>query len=125
MDYENTILDIKAIIDLGRNAAYSAVSKSMIQTYWKIGKRIVEEEQKGKSRAEYGKRLISILAKELTQEYGNSYSSRNLHYYVKFYMYFPNYEIVNACVHNLKWTHFRCLLRVDDEEARMWYMNEA
>lgn len=115
MDYENTILDIKAIIDLGRNAAYSAVSKSMVLTYWNIGKRIVEEEQKGKSRAEYGKRLISILAKELTQEYRNSYSSRNLHYYVKLYMYFPNCEIVNACVHNVKWTHFRYLLSAEDD----------
>lgn len=123
--YKNTVQDIKTIINSERTAAYSAINKSMILTYWKIGKRIVEEEQKGKSRAEYGKRLISILAKELTQEYGNSYSSRNLHYYVKFYMYFSNYEIVNACVHNLKWTHFRCLLRVDDPEARIWYMNEA
>lgn len=56
MDYENTILDIKAIIDLGRNAAYSAVSKSMVLTYWNIGKRIVEEEQNGKGRAEIWKK---------------------------------------------------------------------
>ncbi|MBP3871683.1 MAG: DUF1016 family protein [Faecalicoccus sp.] len=125
MDYENTILDIKEIINSERTAAYSAINKSMILTYWKIGKRIVEEEQKGKSRAEYGKRLLDVLSKELIKEYGNGYSARNLRNYRLFYLRFPREEIWNACVPNLKWTHFRCLLRVDDEEARIWYMNEA
>ena len=125
MDYENTILDIKAIIDLGRNAAYSAVSKSMVLTYWNIGKRIVEEEQKGKSRAKYGKRLLDVLTVELIKENGNGYSARNLRNYRLFYLRFPREEIWNACVPNVKWTYFRSLLRVDDEEARIWYMNEA
>lgn len=61
----------------------------------------------------------------MTNEFGNNFSKRNLDYYKKFYLMFPDFEIVNACVHNLTWTHYRSLLRVDDEEARIWYMNEA
>ena len=117
--------DIKKIIQDGRNAAYSAVSSVMIQTYWNIGKRIVEQEQNGKSRAEYGTHLIDMLAEELTKEFGKNFSRRNLFYYRKFYEYFPDREIVNACVHNLTWTHYRALLRVSDENARLWYLKEA
>ena len=116
--------DIKKIIQDGRNAAYSAVSSVMIQTYWNIGKRIVEQEQNGKTRAEYGTHLIYMLAEELTKEFGKNFSRRNLFYYRKFYEYFPNQEIVNACVHNLTWTHYRELLRVLDENARLWYLKE-
>ena len=97
----------------------------MIMANWNIGKRIVEEEQNGKSRAEYGKNLINVLSKELTEEFGSVVSSRNLHYYRKFYLCFPDFQILNACVQNLRWTHFRTLLRVDDETARIWYMKEA
>jgi predicted nuclease of restriction endonuclease-like (RecB) superfamily len=117
--------DIKKIIQDGRNAAYSAVSSVMIQTYWNIGKRIVEQEQNGKTRAEYGTHLIDMLAEELTKEFGKNFSRRNLFYYRKFYEYFPDREIVNACVHNLTWTHYRALLRVSDENARLWYLKEA
>lgn len=123
--YQSVISDIKDIIVAGRNSAYKAVSVAMIKTYWNIGKRIVEQEQAGESRAEYGKRMISVLADELTKEFGLGFSSRNLQYYRKFYVLFSDEEIVNACVHNLSWTHFRSLLRVPDENARVWYLNEA
>ena len=116
---------IKDIIVASPNSAYKAVSVAMIKTYWNIGKRIVEQEQAGESRAEYGKRMISVLADELTKEFGLGFSSRNLQYYRKFYVLFSDEEIVNACVHNLSWTHFRSLLRVPDENARVWYLNEA
>ena len=69
--------------------------------------------------------MMDILAKKLTKEYGKSYSKRNLQYFRKFYLYFPDEEIVNTCVRNLTWSHFRALLRVQDEEARLWYLNEA
>ena len=90
-----------------------------------MGKRIVEQEQNGNERAQYGQALIDALADELTKEYGKSFSKRNLQYFRKFYIAFPDERIVNACVHNLTWTHFRSLLRVPDENARLWYMNEA
>lgn len=123
--YQPVISDIKNLITLGQNAAYNAANHAMIMTYWTIGKRIIEEEQSGAERAEYGKRLIQVLSAELTKEFGNSYSSRNLHYYRKFYQCFPDAEILNTCVQNLNWSHFRALLRVPDEDARVWYMNEA
>ncbi len=75
--------------------------------------------------AKYGQALIEALADELTKEYGRSFSKRNLQYFRKFYLAFPDEQIVNTCVHNLNWSHFRALLRVPDENARLWYMNEA
>lgn len=125
MVYQSVITDIKNIINAGQQEAYGAASKAMVLTYWNVGKRIVEQEQAGKEHAEYGKKLLVALSDELTKEYGNGYSERNLRYFRKFYQYFPDKEIWNACVPNLNWTQFRSLLRVSDENARIWYMNEA
>ena len=123
--YQSVITDIRNIIAAGRESAYSAASTAMIMTYWNIGKRIIEQEQAGEDRAEYGKHLIAALSDELTKEFGKGFSERNLHYYRKFYSYFPDEAILNACVQNLNWTHLRSLLRVSDENARIWYLNEA
>ena len=117
--YQPVISDIKNLITSGQNVAYNAVNRAMIMTYWNIGKRIVEEEQSGAERAEYGKRLISILSDELTKEFGSNYSGRSLRYYRKFYLCFPDFEIWNTRVPNLNWSHFRALLRVPDEDARV------
>lgn len=125
MNYQAIINDIKDIISSGQKIAYNATNKAMILTYWHVGKRIVEQEQNGNERAQYGQALIDALADELTKEYGKSFSKRNLQYFRKFYIAFPDERIVNACVHNLTWTHFRSLLRVPDENARLWYMNET
>lgn len=74
--------DVRRIIDGGRKQAYAAAGNIALATYWKIGQRIVEEEQKGKSRADYGKRLIDSLADKLSVIYGTNYSKRNLQHYV-------------------------------------------
>ena len=123
--YQSVIDDVKGIISSGMESAYNATSRAMVMTYWNVGKRIVEQEQNGNQRAEYGTAMMDALAEELTREYGKSYSKRNLQYFRKFYQCFPDIEIVNSCVHNLTWTHFRSLLRVPDENARVWYMSEA
>ncbi len=123
--YQSVLDDIKKIINSGQNAAYSTTNSIAIMTYWNIGKRIADDEQHGEVRAEYGKQLTKRLSKDLSEEFGNSYSQRNLEYYRKFYLLFNDLEILNACVQNLNWTHFRSLLRVTDENARNWYMNEA
>ena len=115
VNYQDVITDIKGIISSGREVAYNAANKAMVRTYWHVGKRIVEQEQAGKERAKYGQALIEALADELIKEYGKSFSKRNLQYFRKFYLAFPDEQIVNACVHNLNWTHFRALLRVPDE----------
>lgn len=121
----SAVEEIKGIVVQGQKAAYSSVSRAMLLTYWNIGRAIVEREQDGKNRAEYGQRLITVLADELTKDFGSGFSARNLHYYRKFYLYFSDMEILNTCVQNLNWSHFRALLRVEDEHARIWYMNEA
>lgn len=123
--FQPVIEDVKKVVSAGLHSAYSAISSAMVKTYWEVGRLIVEHEQQGDERAEYGKRLISALSRELTKDFGRGYSERNLHYFRKFYLYFPDEQIVNARVHNLTWTHFRSLLRVQDEGARLWYLNES
>lgn len=122
VNYQDVITDIRGIITSGREVAYNAANKAMVLTYWHIGKRIVEQEQAGKERAKYGQALIEALADELTKEYGRSFSKRNLQYFRKFYLAFPDEQIVNTCVHNLNWSHFRALLRVPDENARQQHI---
>lgn len=117
--------DVKGIIESGRRAAYTAADKAMVITFWRVGQRIVEEEQGGAKRAPYGKRLIASLAEELRPTYGSSYNKRNLNYFRNFYLCFSDLKIVNELVHNLTWTHFRRLLSVDIPEAREWYALEA
>ncbi len=99
--------DIKKIIQDGRNAAYSAVSSVMIQTYWNIGKRIAEQELNGKTRAEYGTHLIDMLAEELKLDFGDGFSARYLGQFRKFYMIFPDSEIWKSRFPNLTWTHYK------------------
>ncbi|MGN1394651.1 MAG: YhcG family protein [Succinivibrionaceae bacterium] len=125
IEFDDVISDIKNIINSGRNYAYKVTNKTIVMTYWNIGKRIVEQEQKGNKRAEYGTALIDVLSNELMKDFGKSYSKRNLQYFRKFYLAFSDDKIVNACVHNLNWTHFRTLLRISDEDSRLWYLNEA
>lgn len=117
--------DIKAIIEQGRQKAYSSVNTAMIETYWKIGRRIVEEEQNGRKRAEYGAQLIEYLAGQLANDYGSSYSPRYLRSFRKFYTVFPDYEIWKSRFPNLMWTHVYRALRVTDETAIRWYLSEA
>ena len=122
---EHFVADIRSIIENGRKQAYASVNKTAIATFWNIGRRIVEEEQNGEARASYGSSLIKNLADQLTLEYGKSYSKRNLDYYRQFYLSFPDAEIVNACVHNLEWSHVRRVLSVTNPEARLWYLHAA
>lgn len=119
------IADIKNIIDQGRKVAYVSVGSIMIETYWKIGKRIVEEEQQGKERAEYGEQLIERLSKRLTNDYGTGFSSRYLRAFRKFYTVVPNFEIWKSRFPNLQWTHIFRTLRVGDENAIRWYLEMA
>ncbi len=117
--------DIRSIIEHGRQVAYAAVSQTAIATYWNIGRRIVEEEQSGQARAEYGKQLIPMLAEHLTQEYGSGYGRRNLAYYRQFYLTFHDWEILHELVQNLSWTHVRRILSVTNPQAQQWYLKAA
>ena len=117
--------DVKMIVERGLHEAYRSVNTVSIMTYWNVGKRIVEEEQHGASRAEYGKQVLKDLAQVLVPLYGTSYSERNLYSMRQFFLYFNELEILNSRVQNLSWTHYRMLLRVPDENARYWYLREA
>lgn len=117
--------DVRVIIEQGQQTAYAAAGHAAVVTYWYVGRRIVEEEQQGENRAEYGKKLIDTLSASLMEEYGSSYNAKNLRSFRSFYLKFKDFEIWNARVPNLQWTHFRCLLRVEDDDARYWYMKEA
>ena len=95
----------------------------MVQTYWQIGKRIVEEEQHGETRAEYGKQLLKQLSAALTAEFGKGFSVQNLYGFRQFYMTFP--EIFSTPWRILAWSHYKRILHVSDEAARNWYLKEA
>ncbi len=117
--------EIKQIVDSGMREAYQGINTVMVLTYWKVGRRIVEEEQKGSVRAAYGTGLIDYLAGELSKNYSKSFSPRDLRNYRKMYLCFKDLEIWYARVPNLTWTHFRSLLRVENDNARYWYLREA
>ncbi len=126
-DIEKLASDVKQIIDQGRKQSADAISSAICMTNWKIGRRIVHEEQNGETRAEYGKNILDNLSKRLSTEYGDKagMTSRDLRNCRQFYLTFKDYEIWYARVPNLNWTHYRSLLRVQNEDARMWYLNEA
>lgn len=121
----HVIDDIRTIITRARNRAYQSINETLIRSNWEIGKRIVEEEQLGKQRADYGIQLIKSISQQLTTEFGSGYGVRNLAYFKQLYQYFPDWEILHARVQNLTWTHLKSILRVTDAEARLWYLKES
>jgi len=151
------ITRLKEIIRNARSRAYSAINFAQVEANWLIGRQIVEQEQHGKERAEYGKQIIQLASQELTAEFGKGYSETNIKNFKKFYLAFNNLQIQQASPvisrkekgqalpdkftakirqappdqsgkENrvlLSWTHYERLLRVENPEARNWYMKEA
>lgn len=115
--------EIKQIVQQARKQAYSAINSAMVEAYWKLGKRIVEEEQQGQVRADYGKQLLKSLSKVLTEEFGKGFSVGSLYYYRQFYLTFP--EIFATPWRILSWSHYKRLMQVSDAKARVWYLKEA
>ena len=113
---------IRELLINSRNQLARTVNTAMVQTYWQIGKLIVEDEQNGKTRAEYGKQVLANLAKELHREFGKGFDISNLRKMRAFYLAFPIRDAVRL---ELSWTHYRILLRVEDIQAREWYLNEC
>jgi predicted nuclease of restriction endonuclease-like (RecB) superfamily len=149
---ESLYREVRSVLEQARASAYRAVNATMVQAYWHIGRLVVQHEQKGKARAQYGESVISSLAARLSLEYGRGFDERNLWYMRRFYLGFP---ILNAARSEspglrlratmrrtrsirdaagdeslvlrpeLSWTHYRLLLGVEDRAAREWYMHEA
>jgi predicted nuclease of restriction endonuclease-like (RecB) superfamily len=113
---------LRELIAESRQQVLRAVDVVQVQTYWHIGQHIVEFEQGGAQRAAYGRGLLVQLGQVLSAEFGRGFDASNLRYMRLFYQAFP---IRDALRHELSWTHYRLLLRVDSPEARQWYVNEA
>jgi len=113
---------IREVLIQARSRALQAVNTEMVACYWQIGRLIVEEEQRGEKRAEYGKRLIRDLSKRLSEEFGKGFDRTNLQHMRVFYLGFSNCDALRR---ELSWTHYRLLLRVEKPEARAFYEAET
>ena len=147
---ERIFLDsLKDIVKSARKYAYSSICFAQVQSNWLLGKRIVEQIQKGNDKAEYGKHILKIASESLTEEFGKGYSETNLKSFRKFYLIFKDYSIgqtVSAQLYDTKrqampaqlensnlqalpvilsWTHYERLMRIKNKEIRDWYMKEA
>ncbi len=113
--------EIRVILDKSRSKAYKAVNNTMVEAYWLIGRKIVEA-QGGESSAEYGKAIIKELSTSLTKDYGKGFDETNLRRMRKFYLLFENRDTL---CHELSWSHYRALLKVEDEKTRNFYIVEC
>ncbi|MCT4181884.1 DUF1016 domain-containing protein [Elizabethkingia anophelis] len=119
------ISEIRNILAQARMKAYQSVNSVMVEAYWLIGKRIVEEEQNGKKRAEYGEALLKNLSVALTKEFGKGFSSSNLRNFRQFYLTYSDPEICYTLCSKLTWSHNRLIMRIDSNAARNYYLKEA
>ena len=108
--------DIKSILEQARGKARSAVNAAMVEAYWLIGQRIVEEEQQGQHKAGYGKRLIEELSIALTADFGKGFSYANLYNCRQFFQTFPEQEILYTLCRELSWSHLRLIMRVESTQ---------
>ncbi|NGZ29567.1 MAG: DUF1016 domain-containing protein, partial [Magnetococcales bacterium] len=116
---------IRSVLVAARTQVRQMVNSAMVQAYWQIGRLIVEDEQGGLARAEYGKQVLEDLSRRLTEEFGKGFTPHNLRNFRQFYLTFPESEICYALRSELTWTHYRILMRVERPEARHWYLQEA
>ena len=121
-DLDGLLGQLRRLIADARSRALRAVDVIQVHTCWQLGRHIVEFEQGGQTRAAYGKRLLPLLAERLTAEFGKGFDASNLRNMRLFYQAFP---ICDALRPELSWTHYRLLARVENPDARLWYMNEA
>ena len=146
------ITEIRDILASARNKAYYAINSAMVEAYWQIGRRIVEEEQQGKERADYGTYIVKTLSKELTTEFGKGFSERSIWQFRQFYQMFPDFEIMRTPLaqfqnvdnnqntimrtlsahselslhlQKLNWAQIQRIMRVSNPDARTYYIKET
>lgn len=144
------ISDIKAIVYTAKQKAYQAADTYQVVSNWLVGRRIVEQEQHGQERAQYGKHIVELASEALTAEFGKGYSIVNIKSFRKFYLTFNNLligqtpsaqsengltikgqtvsaelELAKMLPSNLSWSHYERLMRIKNEDERDWYMREA
>lgn len=120
--FSHLVSAIAQQIEQARGQVRQAVNTAMVQSYWEIGRLIIEHEQQGNSRAEYGKQQLQQLSHQLTERLGKGFDVTNLRNMRQFYLSFPIRDAVRL---ELSWTHYRTLLRVENAQARDWYLHEA
>ena len=120
----NFYQEIKELLYSAKNKVYQTINITMTQTYFQIGKRIVEEEQGGESRAEYGKSLLKLLSVQLSNEFGKGFSVDNLENMRRFYLAFQKSETVSRKF-ELSWSHYIFLTRIENIDERNFYEIES
>ncbi len=120
--YSELIDKIGSLLQQGRQQAAQSVNTILVQTYWYIGQHIVEFEQKGNEKAEYGSQLFEKLSKDLTQNYGKGFGRSNLFYMRKLYLSFP---ISGTVSHLLTWSHYYEILKADSELEISFYSKQC
>lgn len=113
---------IKQVIAQARSQIKQTVNSAMVQAYWQIGRLIVEDEQQGKTRAQYGKAQLQQLSEQLTADFGKGFDITNLRNMRRFYLAFENRETLSL---ELSWSHYNLLARIENVNARLWYQQEA
>lgn len=114
--------EIRKVLVTARDSIAKTVNTTLIHAYWLVGMHIVEFEQCGNTKPTYGSDMINELSRRLVSEFGKGFTPSNLRYMRQFYLYFPNYHTV---CDNLSWSHYRSILKVEDKEARAFYIKES
>jgi len=120
--YGQLIRNIGSLLETGKKQAVSAVNQAMVRTYWEIGKHIVEYEQAGNEKAEYGSETLKRLSRDLTERYGDGFGMSNINKMRKFYSLYPILQTVSA---KLSWSHYVELLKIEDYMERSFYLKEC
>ena len=118
---DDLYVNIKTILQSARNNVYRQVNFIMVEAYWNIGKKIVDEEQNGENRAEYGSYLIKDISKRLTEDFGKGFSQQSIRNMRQFYNCFP---IRSTLWSELSWSHYKLIIRLKNQRAKEWYMEE-
>jgi len=116
---------VRVLLLTAKTHVRQTVNTAMVQTYWHIGRLIVEDEQGGAHRAVYGKQVLADLSRRLTAEFGKGFAPDNLRNFRQFFLCFAWSEICDTVCRELSWSHLRLLMRVENTTARTWYANEA
>ena len=117
--------EVHAILDEAKSKIYEAANNIMTYAYWNVGKRIIEQEQKGNRKAKYGSYLIKRLSQELSDEYGTGFSVANIRNCRQLYLTFPKESYGYSLIGKIHWSHLRTIMRLDDEEERNFYLKEV
>jgi predicted nuclease of restriction endonuclease-like (RecB) superfamily len=119
------LIEIKQILTQARQKTYSAINAAMVEAYWKIGEKIVLEEQKGRNKTNYGGAILKQLSQHLTADFGKGFSYANLYNMRQFYDTYKEDEVFYTLCRKLTWSHNRLIMRVKNKDARYYYLNEV